>query len=74
MAARGDWVPVDRIVEMLWGEDLPGNPSGSVQTFVSALRRRLCSDPRCPRELVITERRAYRCAIERANIDLDPLR
>lgn len=71
LAARGDLVPVDRIAEMLWGEELPGNASASVQTFVSALRRHLCTDRRRARELVVTERGAYRFAAERANIDLD---
>lgn len=70
LAARGDMVPVDRIAELLWGEQLPGNASGAVHTFVSALRRHLHGDPRRARELVITERGAYRFAVEHADIDL----
>lgn len=34
-------VPVDRIVDALWGEHPPGNARASVQTHVSALRRLL---------------------------------
>ena len=49
LAARGGWVPVDRMAEMLWGEELPDNAHGSLQTFVSVL-------PACARELVVTER------------------
>lgn len=71
LAARGRSVPVDRIAEMLWGEHLPDNFPGSIQTFVSALRRRLCADARCAREVVVTERGAYRFAVEHATIDLD---
>ena len=71
LSARGAMVPVDRIAELLWGEELPTNASGSVHTFVSALRRHLCSDPRSSRQLVVTERGAYRFAVEQAEIDLD---
>lgn len=71
LAARGGLVPVDRIATMLWGEELPADASASVQTFVSALRRHLCRDPRSARELVVTERGAYRFAVEQADIDLD---
>jgi DNA-binding SARP family transcriptional activator len=71
LAARGRSVPVDRIAEMLWGEHLPDNFVASIQTFVSALRRHLCADARCARELVVTERGAYRFATSLATIDLD---
>jgi DNA-binding SARP family transcriptional activator len=71
LAARGALVPVDRMADMLWGEELPDNVAGSLQTFVSVLRRHLCADPGCARELVVTERGAYRFAVEHAEIDLN---
>lgn len=71
LAARGRLVPVDRIAELLWGERLPDNFAASIQTFVSTLRRHLCADQACARELVVTERAAYRFAVERATIDID---
>ena len=71
LAARGGPVPVERLAEMLWGERVPANFAASIQTFVSTLRRHLCPDTRCARELIVTERGAYRFAVERANIDLD---
>jgi DNA-binding SARP family transcriptional activator len=71
LAARGGPVPVERLAEMLWGERVPGNFAASIQTFVSTLRRHLCADTRCARELIVTERGAYRFAVERATIDLD---
>lgn len=71
LAARGRAVPVDGMAEMLWGERLPGNFLASIQTFVSALRRHLGVDATFARELVVTERGAYRFATERATIDLD---
>ena len=42
--ARGEIVPAERIVDCLWGDDLPGNVSGAVQSYVSHLRRRLEPD------------------------------
>lgn len=71
LAARGRPVPVDRLAELLWGERLPDNFAASIQTFISTLRRHLCADQSCARELVVTERGAYRFAVERAMIDID---
>lgn len=71
LAARGSPVPIDRIAEMLWGEHLPDNFAASIQTFVSTLRRHLRSDQGCASELIVTERAAYRFAVERATIDID---
>jgi DNA-binding SARP family transcriptional activator len=71
LAARGRPVPVDHLAELLWPDRLPGNSAASIQTFVSTLRRHLCPDQACARELVVTERGAYRFAVERAMIDID---
>ncbi|WP_338930571.1 BTAD domain-containing putative transcriptional regulator [Streptomyces netropsis] len=38
---HGRPVPVDRLVDDLWGDALPGNPGNSLQTKVSQLRRTL---------------------------------
>ena len=64
-------MPVDRLAELLWRERLPDNFAASIQTFISTLRRHLCADQTCARELVVTERGAYRFAVERAMIDID---
>src|ERR1700759_3002345 len=71
LAARGRPVPVDRLADLLWGERLPDNFAASIQTFISTLRRHLCADQTCARELVVTGRGAYRFAVERAMIDID---
>ena len=50
LAARGHRVPTDRLAELLWGDEPPQNAAGSLQTFVSVLRRRLTTDrERAPR-------------------------
>jgi len=71
LAARGHRVPTDRLAELLWGEELPQNAAGSLQTFVSVLRRHLVSERARARELVSTEAEAYRFATDRVELDLD---
>ncbi|WP_406739351.1 winged helix-turn-helix domain-containing protein [Streptomyces sp. NBC_00853] len=45
-------VPVDRLIDELWGEDLPGNPGNTLQTKVSQLRRILARAEEGGRALV----------------------
>jgi DNA-binding SARP family transcriptional activator len=71
LAARGHRVPTDRLADDLWGEQPPQNAAGSLQTFVSVLRRHLTSDRERARELVITEAEAYRFATNLVDLDLD---
>jgi predicted ATPase/DNA-binding SARP family transcriptional activator len=39
--SAGRVVPVDRLIDDLWGEDLPANPANALQVRVSKLRRQL---------------------------------
>ncbi|HSC49071.1 MAG TPA: BTAD domain-containing putative transcriptional regulator [Gaiellaceae bacterium] len=71
LAARGHRVPTDRLAELLWGEQRPQNVAGSLQTFVSNLRRHLATDVERGRELVVTEPEAYRFATDLVALDLD---
>jgi DNA-binding SARP family transcriptional activator len=71
LAARGHRVTTDRLADLLWGDQQPQDPAGSLQTFVSVLRRRLAPDREWARELVITETEAYRFATDRVALDLD---
>ena len=71
VVARGRRVPTDRLAELLWGQDLPRNAGGSLQTFVSVLRRHLVPDRERARELVVTEPEAYRLATDCLDLDLD---
>ncbi|MFC4150003.1 BTAD domain-containing putative transcriptional regulator [Micromonospora mangrovi] len=41
LVARGEVVPVGRLVHALWGEQAPSSPQGALQAYVSRLRRRL---------------------------------
>jgi DNA-binding SARP family transcriptional activator len=71
LAARGHRVPVDRLAELVWRDKPPRDAAGSLQTFVSMLRRHLTSDRERARALVVTEPEAYRFAAELVAIDLD---
>src|SRR4051794_8900182 len=51
LAARGHRVPVDRLAELLWGKVPPHDAHGSLQTFVSVLRRHLARDRDLARRL-----------------------
>jgi DNA-binding SARP family transcriptional activator len=71
LAARGRAVFKDQLADWLWGEDLPQNVSGALETHVSVLRRNL--EPGCKREssLIVTQSGGYRLAVERAEVDID---
>jgi DNA-binding SARP family transcriptional activator len=71
LAARGHRVTTDRLADLLWPEQRPQNTVGSLQTFVSALRRHLTRDRERARELVVTEAQAYRFATDLVDFDLD---
>ena len=71
LAARGHRVSTDRLAELIWSGDRPQNVAGSLQTFVSVLRRHLTPDRERARELVVTEPEAYRFATELVSFDLD---
>src|SRR5687767_4605107 len=52
---EGRTVPADRLVEGLWGEDLPPSAHKMVQHYVSQLRRLLDGDP----AEIVTHGRGY---------------
>ncbi|WP_431895338.1 BTAD domain-containing putative transcriptional regulator [Nonomuraea sp. bgisy101] len=53
---EGRPVPADRLLDDLWGEELPGNPANTLQTKVSQLRRALGRDGR---DLVVFQPAGY---------------
>lgn len=48
----GEVVSQDRLIEAVWGNDLPANPSNTLQYQVAQLRKLLEDDPSKPRRLV----------------------
>lgn len=58
-------VPVDELVERLWGADPPGRPRATVQTYVQRLRQTL-GDP----ERVLTTPTGYQVVVGPGELDL----
>lgn len=59
-------VPAERLIDRLWADDLPTDPSAALRTQVSRLRRALGTAS----ELVITSDGGYRLAVEADEVDL----
>src|SRR5580658_842640 len=65
LAARaGAVVPADQLVDGLWGERLPDDPSNALQGLVSRLRSRLGAD------LIETRSSGYRLGVPADEVDL----
>jgi DNA-binding SARP family transcriptional activator len=71
LAERGGSVSKARLADHLWGSSLPRNVSGTLETYISVLRRRLDHGGDQGKALVLTEPGAYRFAIEEVEIDLN---
>lgn len=69
LAAEGRAVPVDRLIDDLWGERLPRNPVATLQTRVSQLRRALDAAEPGARDLVMWQPTGYRLAVGRDAVD-----
>ncbi|MFD1518972.1 BTAD domain-containing putative transcriptional regulator [Pseudonocardia yunnanensis] len=67
-------VSVDRLLDDLWGGQLPGNPRNTLQTKVSQLRSALESAEPGGRELVVHEPAGYRLRTEVCAIDVREFR
>lgn len=60
----GRVVPIDRIVDLVWGDDAPRDPTTSLQAYVSNLRRVIGADA------IVTQAPGYRLAVGHDAIDL----
>jgi len=65
LAHDGKPVSVDRLVHDLWGDDLPGKPTGALQAKVSQLRRVL------GRDRVVRQAPGYRLRFDPATDEVD---
>ncbi|GIG87987.1 BTAD domain-containing putative transcriptional regulator [Plantactinospora endophytica] len=64
-------VSVDRLVHDLWGDRLPGNPAGALQTKVSRLRRALAQAEPGAEALVVSRPPGYLLRIDPGALDAD---
>ncbi|GAA2412089.1 hypothetical protein GCM10010404_82520 [Nonomuraea africana] len=72
LAAEGRVVSTDRLVDDLWGDDPPGNPSAALQVRVSQLRRALEEAEPGAKNLVVSRAPGY--ALEAAPGAVDAAR
>ncbi len=68
--ARGEPVPKDRLADQIWGESLPMNVNGTLETYVSVLRRRLTPADGDGRALITTAHEAYALPTDGYDLDL----
>ena len=71
VAARGDVVPVDRLIDDLWRGEPPPKASASLQAYVSNLRRLLEPDrpPRTPARVLVSAPPGYAVKLDTAAVD-----
>lgn len=73
LLARGRVVGVDRLIDDLWGDDQPGQPTAAIQAFVSRLRRQLEPDrePRSSASVLATIAPGYALRAEADQVDAE---
>lgn len=64
---EGRPVPADRLIDDLWGEDLPSNPAGALSAKVSQLRRALEDAEPGARDLVVSGPAGYALRTEQVD-------
>jgi DNA-binding SARP family transcriptional activator len=72
LAANGRVVSVDALIDALWGEAPPKSAPGTLQTYVSRLRRALEPD-RAPRDeprVLVSDPQGYRLVVEPDAVDM----
>ncbi|WP_205856326.1 BTAD domain-containing putative transcriptional regulator [Phytoactinopolyspora endophytica] len=69
LAHEGRPVSADRLIDDLWAEELPGNPSGALHAKVSQLRRALDAVEPGARELVESGPFGYRLCVSPEAVD-----
>ncbi|MGB8650611.1 MAG: BTAD domain-containing putative transcriptional regulator, partial [Mycobacteriales bacterium] len=71
LIARSEVVPADKIADGVWGEDLPGNVSGALQSYVSHLRRRLepSATARARAGVIVSEGPGYAIRLPKEAVD-----
>ncbi|MBO2459078.1 BTAD domain-containing putative transcriptional regulator [Actinomadura violacea] len=69
LAHEGRVVSADRLIDLVWGERLPRNPAGTLQTRISQLRRALEEAEPGGRGLVVSQPPGYLLRVEPEAVD-----
>jgi DNA-binding SARP family transcriptional activator len=72
LAAEGRLVPADALIDALWGEAPPASAAGTLQSYISRLRRALEPDraPGTPARVLVSEGSGYRLVVDPGQVDL----
>ncbi|QFY09801.1 AfsR/SARP family transcriptional regulator [Nonomuraea phyllanthi] len=68
---QGQPVSADRLIDDLWGDDLPANPTGALQVKVSRLRHALAQAESGGGGLVVSSAHGYLLRLEHDAVDAD---
>jgi predicted ATPase/DNA-binding SARP family transcriptional activator len=74
LVTPGRVVSSDRLIDDLWGDELPANPTSTLQTRVSQLRRALAAAEPAGRSLVVTRAPGYLIDIAPEDLDIERFR
>ncbi|MFI5956638.1 BTAD domain-containing putative transcriptional regulator [Cryptosporangium sp. NPDC051539] len=68
----GEVLPLDRLIDQLWADEPPSSATGTLQAYISQLRRALEPDraPRTPPRTLLTREPGYLLDIDPAQVDL----
>jgi predicted ATPase/DNA-binding SARP family transcriptional activator len=66
---EGRPVPADRLIDDLWGDDLPGNPAGTLSAKVSQLRRAFEDAEPGGRALIVSGPAGYSLKVDSGSYD-----
>ena len=69
VAAEGRPVPVEQLIDQMWGERPPAQVVASLQSYVARLRRALERDPRRPAQRLRTHAGAYSLDVTADEVD-----
>lgn len=71
LVAGGETVPAERLIEAVWGDALPADPSNTLQQAIAQLRRAIEPDRerRAPARLLVREGGGYRLDLDGHHLD-----
>ncbi len=70
LLGRGRLVSKDLLIESVWTDDLPRDPTATLQSYVSVLRRQLAAAGVDARRIIATAPGAYRLALDDVDLDI----
>ncbi|MFG1928368.1 BTAD domain-containing putative transcriptional regulator [Cryptosporangium sp. NPDC048952] len=72
LVSPGEVLPLDRLIDQLWADEPPSSATGTLQAYISQLRRALEPDraPRTPPKTLLTREPGYLLDVDPLQVDL----